>query len=571
MPYDPFQEPLNSPRHPSFPKPIRWQPPEPPLIDPQIPPKGYAPNPFAPFRNLVRPPLALPPALPAAAEKPGLLGRLAPALGRLTPYAIPLIPAGIAGLLQPFAPGVQRWLKDGWKRPGYGIPDDLAPGTVLPGSRPVPYDVYVRKETYSGACAANAVDDGYRGRYIGPISTVTGGRQITSDDICRGGGDTADTQSVVDGNGGGIIAAYIWGKAPRGSLTVRAVPVDGIPEGVPDPSLPPIATPYPPTQNPKQGLPSLAPEPQRARDPRTLNPYPTEGERPTPIRPPSQRPGGTPALPPATSPRQGTPPTPRPGSGTGTGSPPISLPQPSAPPSPPPQLPDISLCDDPCMQRIARQLDDIKKKQDEQQPQQPSDCPDTEDISFTVISCQDGRAKSEVITITAISPVPSSVHDALRVMADLAIGGCGAEAVVTQPDWWQVRIGANRPQIVVAYRVANTRAYHQISLPHPKNVSRWTENLLGNYEKGSWEGCLLLSDNSRFTINCSTEAEAKRMLAKARTLINPAFFNETSQDRLAIRGGNAILPGSMIAVKAQYFSTGQRSTKADWTVKLAAI
>lgn len=571
MPYDPFQEPLNSPRNPSFAKPIPWQPPEPPVVDPQIPPKGFAGNPFAPFRDLVRPPIGALPALPAAAENPGILGRLAPLAGRLLPYGLLALPFIIPKILEPFAPGVQDWLKRGWKgQPGYGIPDGLSPGSVAPGSTSNLYSVKVDFDSTAYTCEKSASEHRVYPAQRGPISKVVVDDYGVRDVDCfpykskaaRIGWTTAGTT---------VITGTLYYAVPGNTFDITPSRLDGTPEGVPDPSAPPVIVPYAPLLSPKQGNSPLAPDPQRARDPRTLNPYPTEGGKPLPLLPPSQRPGGRPALPPATSPQQGVPPTPRPQGSPQQGGSPQSLPQPSAPPSPPSQIPGSETCEDPCLERITRQLEEIKKKQDENNGSPADNCPKTQEFSFTSISCKDGAAKSEVITITAVSPVPQSVYDSIRVMADLAIAGCGGDYVVTQPDWWQVRLGAERPQIVVAFRSGKTRTYHQISVPHPINIEKWKTNLLGNYEKGSYQGSIILLDNSKFTINCASEAEAKRMIAKAKTLINPAYLTGNSQDRIALRRGNTVQIGGMIAVKAQYFSTGQKNLKADWTTKLAAI
>lgn len=239
--------------------------------------------------------------------------------------------------------------------------------------------------------------------------------------------------------------------------------------------------------------------------------------------------------------------------------------------SPPPKNPEPTLEEDdtcnPCLLKIGKKLDEISEKLDEkEEDDEETEEPNCETYPFEYshgICDSDGFTLEPRVLQLAQKPT-AQLRAEFDNMLALAAKGCGCDAVAAIPDWWQVRIGADRPQIVVAFRKADSRTYHQISIPHPEGTQKWTENLLGDYTKGPWSGVLTLKDNSKFIINCETLAEAQRMVAKAKALIKPAMQFSPSVEQYAERKGNSVGVALMRGRQAYFFSKGQRDAKPDW-------
>lgn len=139
-------------------------------------------------------------------------------------------------------------------------------------------------------------------------------------------------------------------------------------------------------------------------------------------------------------------------------------------------------------------------------------------------------------------------------------------SVAASAEWWGVRLGGDVPQIALIFRVASTRTYHKLMLPHPINVAPLLNAPIVSYKKGNWMGQLVCTDNSKFTCNCGTKGEATRLLSIAASLIDPVFLGSPVRFYYAERKGVAVTDGDMRATSAQYFSTGQQDINPDWRV-----
>lgn len=138
------------------------------------------------------------------------------------------------------------------------------------------------------------------------------------------------------------------------------------------------------------------------------------------------------------------------------------------------------------------------------------------------------------------------------------------ESVVASPDWWQVRLNGNTPQIALIFRVKGKRTYHKLTIPHPVNTNKLILPPIPSYEKGNWQGEIVCTDNSKFLCNCISKEEAERLIGIASTLINPIFLGNPIRAYLAERKGVAVSPGSLLATSALYFPNGQQQTKPEW-------
>lgn len=532
------------------------------------PPLRPLPPPFPGTGNTppVNLPKAIAPVLPARLA-PGA-GKLAPLLGKLAPFLLPLAPVIIPALLEPFAPGVRDWLRRGWRgTPGYGIPDSSRPGRLPFGHRAVAYTVTSTQASGQGNCTQTATSTQTVIRN-GPIvySEVALAPTMTT---CNPALQTTTSLRLVSAGNQNIVGVTRYNPANVGFLTYTAIPLDGLPEGGEDPNAPPVITPYVPTATPKPQEPSFHPSPLPGGQP-GLQPLPVVAPGLLPPFPGS--PGGSPipqpAFPPDISPDPGIAPSPNPSAGAAPAPAPAPVPPPSSAPSPPsrPTAPEEE-CDNPCALRTAKGVESIQETLEELLEQMPGlECPDQVRIPIPIatVTCNEGEPLVSNWVLILNEAAPAGFAEAIQQMATAAAKGCTVDPIATIPDWWQVRIGGERPQVVVAYRYAATTTYHSIAIPHPQNINKWTENLLGNYQKGSYAAILTLKDNSKFIINCATEAEAERMLQKAKTLISPNMLFNPSNERITLRKGESVSMGQMAGRNASYYSTGQRNLKPEW-------
>jgi hypothetical protein len=139
-------------------------------------------------------------------------------------------------------------------------------------------------------------------------------------------------------------------------------------------------------------------------------------------------------------------------------------------------------------------------------------------------------------------------------------------AVVASPEWWQVRIQGDIPQIVLIFRFLTTRTYHKLVVPHPLNSEKLVNAPIKTYKKGNWQGEIVNIDNTKFLCNCGTKEEASRLLDIAASLIDPLFLGDPIRKYYAERKGQEVSPGDMLATSAMYFPTGQRSMRPEWRV-----
>lgn len=141
---------------------------------------------------------------------------------------------------------------------------------------------------------------------------------------------------------------------------------------------------------------------------------------------------------------------------------------------------------------------------------------------------------------------------------------CISQPVLASPDWWQVRLGGAVPQLVCTFRRGSTRTYHSLSIPHPTVTNLTDQAQIPAYQKGNWQGMIVLIDNSKFIVNCSNSAEAERICNVAASLIDAAFLPTPYRVWLTERKGTPVSQDEMQPTSLMYYSTGQRNTKPDW-------
>ena len=139
------------------------------------------------------------------------------------------------------------------------------------------------------------------------------------------------------------------------------------------------------------------------------------------------------------------------------------------------------------------------------------------------------------------------------------------------PDWWQVRLGSNVPQLVFGFRKADSSTYHSLCVPHPANTNKPTKSLFPPYIKGNWQGMVVCRDNSKFIVNAVSQNEATAMCNVAISLIDPQYLEQPPRVYIGERKGQAVSVDDMIPATIQYFESGQKNMIPNWRVRVAEL
>ncbi|MEH1871609.1 MAG: hypothetical protein V7K73_09270 [Nostoc sp.] len=189
--------------------------------------------------------------------------------------------------------------------------------------------------------------------------------------------------------------------------------------------------------------------------------------------------------------------------------------------------------------------------------------PDTNSATFTGlnISVIKGTEAQEVLKFTHLSQI-ESLECQVKQQNNSKV-----ECYAAVPEWWQVRIESNRPQMVFMFAEQLSEgnfdsAKYPITVPHPI-IKHYETSPLPPYQKGQYEGILILKDNSKIIINAISTEEAEKVLSAIKEIIIPEFLEGAIQ-KIAQRRGVKLLTITVHAKRVEYFSTGLKKTKPDW-------
>lgn len=471
----------------------------------------------------------------------------------------------VADVFDLAAPFVQDWLRGGWR----GAEGKLYAPVLVPGEGEVGSgDGLFRIDGTSTTYASNTAQ--FNGTLFGPI----GGYRL--DFYTSGSNNCSKIQGFGYGNSGtgrqepatwydlsggqyngcvgNAIQSYSIGGVThlgQGSATDGTGPPVEAPNPIYDNALPtsppefdvvPSAQPdyVPAVPNPQELLENLRPTVPRPKVPGVISP----SAEPSPNAVPAPNPGATPSTP--------------------------TLPDYSSP-EPRPTKPASGSCsgaqDSPCSSATfdyLKYIDDKLDRQKEEEKECP-ECPEAETISFPYVECEDGVGTLKSGLITLISSDPGNLSALLEEQANLAMAGCGVgESILAIPDSWQQRRPMIVPTIVLVFRVNGTSIYHSYSMPHPASTQPTSSPPVGEFQKGNILGSVGLVDNSRVTVNCSTEAEAERVITEFLSQIDPQFIPPDRVIRLSKRKGVPVSSGQMMPVRALYFPEGRQNLAPSW-------
>ena len=146
---------------------------------------------------------------------------------------------------------------------------------------------------------------------------------------------------------------------------------------------------------------------------------------------------------------------------------------------------------------------------------------------------------------------------------------CEGGGAIALPAWWQTRLNADVSQIACVFRKGGSSTYHSLSIPHPANTDKPTKALLPAYTKGNYQGMVICRDNSKFIINCVSEAEAERMCQIAIELIDSEWLESPPRTYFGKRKGQAVSVDPMLPTSVEYFESGQQNTIPNWRVRIS--
>lgn len=163
----------------------------------------------------------------------------------------------------------------------------------------------------------------------------------------------------------------------------------------------------------------------------------------------------------------------------------------------------------------------------------------------------------------------------LNNQADLLAQSCSPksdECLAVVPDWWQIRLGANRPQLLVSYAAkfldgSWDKAKYVVSIPHwSRSQGLTTIDKFPTYRKGQYQAVMVLPDNSKLIINAFSESIALNAVDKMAQGI-PESMVVQSVTKVASRRGRDLLSVIVYPRSARYFPTGQLDLKPLWVNK----
>ena len=162
----------------------------------------------------------------------------------------------------------------------------------------------------------------------------------------------------------------------------------------------------------------------------------------------------------------------------------------------------------------------------------------------------------------------------LNDLADRQYRNCRQpeECIAVVPDWWQVRLGADRPQIMVSYAArfpdgSWDKAKYVVSVPHWRKTKLETSSSdFPSYRKGQHQGIRVLNDNSKIIVNAFTAEAALIALDRLSVGVKPIYL-DGSVTTVATRRGRTLSSVIVFPRSVRYFSTGQMNLQPDWVLK----
>lgn len=138
-------------------------------------------------------------------------------------------------------------------------------------------------------------------------------------------------------------------------------------------------------------------------------------------------------------------------------------------------------------------------------------------------------------------------------------------ALAVVPEWWAVRKGSDRPQLVILFKSQkDPKSYYTLQIPH-YDGRKTTTSPISAYNKGNYRGCLTLKDNSKFICYASSEGEAESVINEAKKHIIDKFLLGSTIS-IGTTQKKDFKKDSVKAVSGKFFGAGLKKGNPDWIV-----
>jgi hypothetical protein len=185
-------------------------------------------------------------------------------------------------------------------------------------------------------------------------------------------------------------------------------------------------------------------------------------------------------------------------------------------------------------------------------------------IDVEQVTCVNGKVQSQIISMSVLEGNAAAEIEACRARAEILKAQCLLEPVAAVPEWWQSRIGSERPQLIIIYGDDNNSKW-SLSLPWYKGQygSKIIE-LIPSYTKGSFNTTLTLADNSKIVVNAASKTEGESFIKRITPLIQSQLL-EGAELKSGGERKDSIKRAAVTPTSAKYFATGQKDMLPNWS------
>jgi hypothetical protein len=185
-------------------------------------------------------------------------------------------------------------------------------------------------------------------------------------------------------------------------------------------------------------------------------------------------------------------------------------------------------------------------------------------IEVEQVTCTDGKPQIKTVSVAVLKGTEAAEKEAYAARAAMLKSQCELDVVAAVPEWWQSRIGSERPQLIVIYQDA-AKSKWSLSLPWYKGAyGSKIIALIPNYTKGNFTTILTLADNSKVVVNATSKTAGESFIKRITPLIEPDLLRG-SQLKSGGERKDSIKRAAVTPVLAKYFATGQKDMLPDWS------
>ncbi|PZO33978.1 MAG: hypothetical protein DCF17_21250 [Shackletoniella antarctica] len=194
------------------------------------------------------------------------------------------------------------------------------------------------------------------------------------------------------------------------------------------------------------------------------------------------------------------------------------------------------------------------------------DLPECEQ-DFTIIRSGNNSGKG----LDGIAKQIDSIYAAIKVLHDKTRCISDSNKDLAIPETWNLKRTIYIDQMVIVTKLIddNTSYRRSFTIPHPRYTTIKAAGRIKRfaYKRGSAQATISLRDNSCCVLNCSTIAEAKRVVRYILQLVKPSWASGARVNYIE-KINMDIQPATVELHKAQYFSSTDNRILPDWSINI---